>query len=114
MQPVYGIVWSDEFIADVSEICGDLRVFDEAFGGFDWYLCRLPRGRATWDLSPIGDLRLAYLEEGRLPDGTDVPAIYFTFQLRLGPSPSLELLRAFRWDDDRLYEFSDVPPPTQP
>jgi hypothetical protein len=111
MQPIYEIRWSDEFIADVTAICGDLRVFDEAFTGFDWYLCRLPRGPGTWDLSPIGDLRLAHLPATRLEDGTDVPAIYFTFQLRLGGSPYLDLLRAFRWDDDRLYEVAGGPPP---
>lgn len=102
MQPQYDIRWSDQFTADVTAICGELRVFDEAFSGFDWYLSRLPRGPGTWDLSPLGDLRLTTLEGGRLEDGTDYPTIYFTFRLHLGPTPFLELLRAFREDDPAL------------
>src|SRR5216684_4022392 len=98
MQPQYEIRWSDEFIADVTAICDDLRIFDEFFAGYDMYLRRLPRGLGTWDLSAIGDLRLGRLEGGKLVDGTDVPTIYFTFQLRLGASPYLDLLRAYRWD----------------
>jgi len=106
MQPRYEIRWSDHFIADVTAICGELRIFDEAFSGFDYYLCRLPRDVGTWDLSPLGDIRLARLAACRLEDGTEVPTIYFTFQLRLGASPYLDLLRAFRWDDDALYEMA--------
>jgi len=110
MQPVYEIRWSDEFIADVTGICGDLRGFDEAFAGFDYYLTRLPRGPGTWDLSPLGDIRLAHMPALTLEDGTDVPSIYFTFQLRLGASPYLDLLRAYRADDPRLVLVGAEPP----
>jgi hypothetical protein len=106
VQPVYQIRWSDEFVADVTAICGDVRIFDEAFRGFDYYLTRLPRGTSTWDLSPLGDLRLAYLITSRLEDGTEVPAIYFTFRLTLGPTPHLDLLRACSWDDPRLFALA--------
>lgn len=113
MQPHYEIRWSDEFVADVTAICGDIRIFDEAFAGFDWYLTRLPRGTGTWDLSPLGDLRLATIEGGKLEDGTEYPSIYFTFQLHLGPTPYLDLLRAYRWDDNALFEMvvAALPPP---
>jgi len=104
VQPQYEIQWSDAFVADVTAICGERRVFDEAFAGFAWYLSRLPRGHGTWDLSPTGDLRLACLQAGKLQDGTDVPTIYFTFKLHLGAAPFLELLRAYRWDDNHLYQ----------
>jgi hypothetical protein len=102
MQPQYEIRWSAAFVEDVTSICGDIRVFDEAFAGFDWYLSRLPRGPGTWDLSPLGDLRLATLEGGKLEDGTEYPTIYFTFRLHLGATPYLELLRAYRFDDPTL------------
>lgn len=102
MQPYYEIHWSEAFTADVTKICGDADVFRKAFAGFDFYLRRLPRGGSTWDLSPLGDLRLAHLPASRLEDGTTVPDIYFTFQMRLGASPQLELLRAFRSDDPEL------------
>jgi hypothetical protein len=38
-----------------------------------------------------------------LEDGTEVPGIYFTFRLLLGPIPTLTLLRARRTNDP---EFS--------
>jgi hypothetical protein len=110
MQPVYEVQWSDEFVADVTAICGELRVFEEAFAGFAYYLSRLPRGESTWDLSPLGDLRLAHLPAGRLGDGTDVPSIHFTFQLHLGASPQLVLLRAFRADDPALSDTGALLP----
>lgn len=102
MQPLYDIVPTEAFVRDVTDICGDLRVFQEAFEGYDWYLARLPRGKGTWDLSPTGDLRLANLPATRLENGTDVPNLYFTFKLHLGAEPSLQLLRALRADDPRL------------
>lgn len=114
MQPRFEIRWSDEFIADVTAICGDLETFDAAFAGFAYYLTRLPRGDSTWDLSPLGDIRLARLPECKLRDGSEVPTIYFTFQLHLGASPYLDLLRAFREDDDALYEFASEDPAGHP
>jgi hypothetical protein len=112
MQPRYEIEWSPEFVADKERIYGNAKIFGEAFSGYDWYLCRLPRGEGTWDLNATGDLRLGSLPAGRLPGGTDIPAIYFTFQLRLGASPTLELLRAYRCDDSRLLEVAGGSSPT--
>lgn len=108
MQPQYDICWSDEFIADVSEIFGDIRRWDEAFmgfegeGGFDWYLARLPRGDNTWSLSATGDYRLAVLEGGKLQDGSEFPSVHFTYRLLLDPSPHLLLQRARRGNDPAL------------
>ncbi len=102
MQPIYVIRQSPEFAADVVEIFGDPGVFDEAFVGFASQLARLPRGKGTWDLSKAGDVRLANLMEGHLPDGTPYPGIYFTFQLLLADPPYLLLLRAKRANDPRL------------
>lgn len=102
MQPQYEIDWSPEFVADIERIYGDVKIFDEAFSGYDWYLCRLPRGEGTWDLNAIGDLRLGSLAGGLLADGTETPDLYFTFQLHLGASPRLELLRAYQPNDPAL------------
>jgi hypothetical protein len=102
LQPVYDICWSRSFIEDVKRICGDLRVFDEAFTGYDYNLSRLPRGPGTWDLSVTGDYRMAHMAAHKLPDGTDVPAILFTFRLELSPTARLELLRAYRSNDPAL------------
>lgn len=93
MQPIDEICSSAEFIADVKRIVGSLDLFKRAFVGYDFNLARLPRGPGTWDLSPTGDYRLAHMAAHKLEDGIDIPAIYFTFQLTLGPVPKLELLR---------------------
>lgn len=102
MQPQYDICWSREFIEDVKAICGSLDIFDQAFAGYDYNLSRLPRGPGTWDLSDLGDYRMAHMPAHKLENGTDIPAIYFTFQLRLGPTPQLVLLRARRANDPDL------------
>jgi hypothetical protein len=106
MQPQYDIRWSEAFVVDVTAICGQLSVFEKAFEGYPWLLRRLPRGPGTWDLSPLGDFRIGRLEACRLEDGAEVPTIYFTFQLHLGADTYLELLRAFRSDDDALAAFA--------
>jgi hypothetical protein len=102
MQPYYSICWSDEFMDDVARIIGDIKRWDEIFAGHDFNLSRLPRGPGTWDLTPTGDYRLAWIEGGKLEDGTDYPTIYFTFRLFLGPAPYLLLLRARRGNDPEL------------
>jgi hypothetical protein len=102
VQPVYDICWSHEFIDDVKRIVGSLDVFDRAFIGYDFNLARLPRGPGTWDLSDTGDYRLAHMAAHKLEDGTDIPSIYFTFRLHLGPTPQLVLLRARRANDPEL------------
>lgn len=102
MQPRYDICWSRDFIEDVKRICGSLEIFDRSFAGYDYTLSRLPRGPGTWDLSPTGDYRLAHMPAHRLQDGTDVPAIYFTFRLMLDPEPRLLLLRARLANDPDL------------
>lgn len=114
MQPQYEtFVWSDQFCEDITAICGSVRAFVDIFTGHYWHLSRLPR-QDTWDLSPTGDLRLAYIDSGRSSDGTIVPRIYFTFQLHLGSAPSLELLRAYRADDPELLAFLAALPPSLP
>jgi hypothetical protein len=99
MQPRYDVVRSEEFVADVTAIYGDIQTFEEAFAGYAWYLCRLPRGPGTWDLSAMGELRLGSIPALTLDNGVRTPAIYFTFELRLGPAPSLVLLRAYQRND---------------
>jgi hypothetical protein len=103
VQPVFEICWSETFIEDVKKIVGSLDVFDQAFHrGYDFNLSRLPRGSGTWDLSPSGDYRVCHMAPHKLPDGTDVPSIYFTFRLYLDPEPTLTLLSARRGNDPEL------------
>jgi hypothetical protein len=103
VQPIFDICWSRQFIKDVKAIVGSLDVFDQAFsGGYDFNLARIPRGQGTWDLSGDGSYRLAHMAPHKLPDGMDVPAIYFTFRLHLDPAPTLVLLRAYRGNDPYL------------
>lgn len=99
MQPIYEICWSEQFIKDVKAIVGSLDRFDQAFIGYDFNLARLPRGPGTWDLSPTGDYRLAHMAAHKLEDGTDIPAIFFTFRIHLGAVPQVVLLRARRAND---------------
>lgn len=102
MQPQYETCWSSEFIEDVRKIV-DLDAFVRAFAGYNYQLRRLPRGPGTWDLSSTGDYRLAHMPAHKLEDGTDIPAIFFTFRLLLvGPDSLLILLRARRANDPAL------------
>jgi hypothetical protein len=104
MQPIFEICWSGQFIKDVKRIVGSLDVFDQSFsGGYDFNLARLPRGPGTWGLSDMGEYRMAHMAAHKLPDGTDIPPILFTFRLHLDPVPTLVLLRAKRGNDP---EFS--------
>ena len=105
MQPRYDIQWSEEFAADVTEIW-TLEIFKEAFRGFDALLRWLPRDQATWDVSPAGDVRLAHLLGPRLDDGTVLPDIFFVYQLHLGSTCYVELLRAYSEHDPALHGIS--------
>lgn len=99
MQAIYDIELTDDFVADVVAIFDDMDTFHRAFDGFGFYLARLPRGTNTWDLSDDGSLRLAWLQPGKLSTGEDIPGIYFSFQLSMGGTTTLQLLRAYRTDD---------------
>ena len=83
METGHGITWSNESLADLEAIFGDLTKADAAIRTVDWRLAHDALGRGMWPLLPNSDIRLTWLRPHR-----GYPAIALSYRIvkdRRGP-----------------------------